>query len=575
MRKQLINLFFVLICFSISAQVSFNDEATDLGVVTNYGISQYAGGVSFCDFDNDGWDDLTFSSEDGSPIRFYKNNSGIFTEVFPTIADPNSETRQITWGDYDNDGDKDLFVTSLNSSNILYRNDGNLVFTDVTTFSGFNTAVLYTVGASWGDYNNDSYLDIFLSSRDPDQIIPNRLYKNNGDGTFIDVSVVAGIKTSDGDLSFCSSFFDYNNDGWQDIYVANDKSNNSNTLYKNNADGTFTDVSIASGTDISIDAMSTTIEDYNQDGWQDIYVTNTQAGNQLLKNNGDGTFTNVAVSAGVSFFSIAWGAVFLDADNDLDMDLYVSGMLDGSDPSLLPSAFYECQSDNTFIIPNSAGFANDNATSFSNAIGDINNDGLADIAVVNFSPRNMFLWKNECSDNNNWIKVGLEGTSSNRDGIGSTIEVTVGGKTYYRYTLSGEGYESQNSSYEFFGLGSFTTIDSIKIKWLSGTIDTLTDVPANQTLNITEGSTLSVNDINFESELIIYPNPVSTLLFFKNVSNQDFDIKIYDIKGQFVLRQSINSNNRHINLAHLDRGIYIVNYIDINKNSLNKFIVKK
>ena len=581
MKLKLLYSFITISILSsnLYAQILFEDNAATLGILTNYGISQFGGGVSFCDFDNDGWDDLTFSSQDGDPIRFYKNNNGSFNQIFPNIVDPNSETRQLTWGDYDNDGDKDLFVTSLNASNRLYRNDGGLNFTDVTISAGFNTAVLYTIGASWGDINNDGLLDIFLSSRDPNEIIPNRLYKNNGNGTFTNISATAGIITSEGDLSFCSAFFDFNKDGWQDIYIANDKGQNSNTLYKNNGDETFTDVSVSSGTNLAIDAMSTTIEDYNQDGWQDIYVTNTQGGNYLLKNNGDDTFTNTTNTAGTGFYSIAWGSVFLDGDNDLDMDLYVSGMLDGSNPSLLPSAFYENQGDNTFLIPPSAGFNNDTATSFSNAIGDFNHDGLSDIVVVNFSPRNMFLWQNKNANANNWIKIGLEGTSSNRDGIGATIELTVGGNTYYRYTLSGEGYESQNSNYELFGLSNYTNIDSIVVKWLGGTIDTFTNVSVNQTLNIMEGSTLGLNNPELlKNNVSVYPNPSNDGHFNLQFKNLDLNsssiniIKIIDVTGKKIETINITNDLILLDLSAYSKGVYFLK-ISINDIAIIKKVI--
>ncbi|MCP4801292.1 MAG: VCBS repeat-containing protein, partial [Bacteroidetes bacterium] len=175
-------------------------------------------------------------------------------------------------------------------------------------------------------------------------------YRNNGDATFTDVSSSAGISNLN-HLSLCASFFDFNNDGWQDIYIANDRFTTSNILYKNNGNGTFTDVSSSSGSGITMDAMSTTIGDYNSDGFLDIYITNTSSGNYFLENNGDETFTNIASSNGTLFQSISWGAVFLDADNDSDLDLYVSGMRDGTSGQL-PSAFY--QNDNgVFTIPSS------------------------------------------------------------------------------------------------------------------------------------------------------------------------------------------------------------------------------
>ena len=224
--------------------------------------------------------------------------------------------------------------------------------------------------------DNDGDLDLFISNRDDTNYTEiNQLYRND-DGTFVDITATAGISNVPS-LSFCSAFFDYDNDGDQDIYVANDKSD-MNILYQNNGSGSFVDVSIVSGAGIIIDAMSTTIGDYNGDGWFDIYVTNTTAGNQLLKNNGNGTFTNVALESGTEFLSVAWGSVFLDADNDADLDLYVSSVID-ENSILLPSAFYENQGDETYQIPSGIGFANDTRESYSNAIGDFNNDGLPDL----------------------------------------------------------------------------------------------------------------------------------------------------------------------------------------------------
>ena len=158
-------------------------------------------------------------------------------------------------------------------------------FTDITVSSGITTETMKSWGGAWGDYNNDGYLDLFLSNRDiVNRDYPNLLYKNNGDNTFTDVSNLVGISNVN-HISFCASFFDFNNDGWQDIYIINDRYNTSNIMYKNNGNGTFTDVSAASGTNISIDAMSSAIGDYNNDGWLDIYVTNTTLGNYFLKNN--------------------------------------------------------------------------------------------------------------------------------------------------------------------------------------------------------------------------------------------------------------------------------------------------
>ena len=573
-KKLLLSILFI--SYNLNAQISFSENSTFLGITANYGTipGGFGGGISFCDFDNDGWDDLTFSTASGTPVKFFKNNSGNFTEVTLGGVTPSSEeSRQVIWIDYDNDGDKDLFVANLEGSNKLYKNNGSFSFTDETAAAGFDTSNLYTIGCSWGDYNNDGYLDAFLCFRDPPESNPNKLYMNNGDGTFSDVTGSSGLDNSDGHLSFCSSFFDYDNDGWQDIYIANDKSNNKNIMYHNNGDGTFTDTSVSTGTDLGIDAMSTTISDYDNDGDLDIYVTNTYEGNVFLRNNGNSTFTDVADTNGTLMESVAWGAVFLDADNDMDQDLYVSGMLTSAS-SDLPSAFYENNGSGIFSIPTNAGFSSDDAVSFSNAIGDIDNDGFPDISVSNFSPRNHFLFKNNNSTNN-YLKVKLEGTTSNKDGIGSWIQAYIDDIPQNRYTLAGEGYTSQNSNYEFFGLGSETMIDSLKVTWLSGIVDVLYDVPVNQSLTIAEGSTLSID--NFSTDIFkIYPNPSNNGKFQINLYNfnrsEVYTISLHDTLGRELFSRELNSLEDEIDVSNYNSGIYFLK-INNGENSTIKRLI--
>lgn len=478
----IISCLFLQIC---AAQLSFQDRASALGVGFSYGQSYLGGGVSFYDFDGDGWDDLTFATDENQEVLFFRNTGSTFEQVDFGINET-FETKQVLWVDYDNDGDKDFFATSITGLNVFYQNNGDMTFTDITQTSGLYTENLFTYGATFGDIDNDGDLDLYIVHRDVTTLNQKNLLYKNEEGTYVDITDSAGL-TSDNDLSFCASFFDYDNDGDQDLYVSNDKYTKINRLYKNNGDLTFQDVSVESGAGMAIDAMSTTIGDYNNDGWFDIYVTNTTQGNYHLRNNGDGTFTNEATELGTGFYSIAWGSVFLDAENDSDLDLYVSGMLDGS--SGLPSAFYENEN-GLFVIPEDIGFDNDTRTSFSNAIGDINNDGYPDIVVMNDTDPN-FLWQNNSTKSNNWLKVKLQGTTSNRDGIGSVIEVVASGKSQYRYTVCGEGYLGQNSGHEFFGLGNAETVTSLKITWLSGIIDVFENLEVNQSFIIIEGSGIS------------------------------------------------------------------------------------
>ena len=581
-------VFILFLIFSnlSNAQLAFEDVATQVGVNYSYGDSEYGGGVSFADFNNDGWDDITYATEDGAQIYFFENNNGVFNLVTLNGISNTYKTKQVIWIDYDNDGDKDLFVTAIEGINEFYRNDGGMNFTNISSTIGFFQTDLFTYGTSFGDIDNDGDLDAFISNRtSTEQNQRNYLYRND-EGTFVDITQSSGIPIEDEEgnensqLSFCTMFFDYNKDGFQDIYLANDKTDNINRLYKNLGNGTFEDVSVASGSGIAVNAMTTTLGDYNNDGWFDIYITNTQSsqagnGNVLLKNNGDGTFTNVAEETGTTFNSLAWGAVFLDADNDTLLDLYVSGGFDGSIGSFLSAAFYHQQNDGIFVIPQNIGFENDTRKSFSNAIGDINNDGKPDIIVCNDTENN-FLWENKTTNNNNWLKVKLEGVTTNRDGIGNTIEIFINGRSQYRYTLAGEGYISQNSYHEFFGLGEATEVDYVKVTWTgTNTEDIIYDVNANQSITIKEGiGVLTSNDIQTNSLFSLYPNPSYDGVFKLSVNNNKSNtLKVYDLAGRLILKIKNLKDKDQFSLNHCKKGIYLAKVSSDHKSSTIKLVL--
>ena len=570
-------IFFLVFLFffpTVNAQISFEDVANEIGTAYSYGTSTWGGGVSFADFDNDGWDDLTFASEEGTEIYFLKNNDGIFNSISLNGISNTFKTKQVIWVDYDNDGDQDLFVTGFEGVNKFYKNDGDMNFTDISSTIGFFQTDLFTYGVSFADMDNDGDLDAFISNRDgvaDDQ--RNYLYRND-EGTYIDITASAGLSMSS-HLSFCSIIFDYNNDGFQDIYISNDKPDNLNILYKNNGDGTFDDVSEYSGAGIGINAMTTTIGDYNNDGWFDIYITNTPEGNELLRNNGDGTFTNVAEATATTFNSVGWGAVFLDADSDGLLDLYVSSDFDGSVGSFLSAAFYHQQNNETFIIPENIGFQDDTRKSYTNAIGDIDNDGKPDIVVGNDIEPN-FLWANTTVNENNWLKVKLEGVISNRDGIGNTIEINIDGQSQYRYTLAGEGYLSQNSFYEFFGMGNATEVDYVKVTWTAtGETEIINNIAANQAIIIKEGSGILSSENNLkDTTFSIYPNPSSNGIFKLSVLNQEkVSVQVFDISGRLITKKNDVRDNDQINLSQYQKGIYIARLSSETKNKTLKLVV--
>jgi len=560
------------------AQTYFENRAENLGANVVFEGSILGAGISFYDYNNDGLDDITLAAAQNNNHVFLRNTGGFYVEDDLDISSGGVQAKQINWVDFDNDGDADFFAASDVGKCRLYRNDGDGVYTEISEESGIPQEVFDFFGASWGDYNNDGYLDFFLSVRDPNQQDPNLLYRNNGDGTFTDVTIEAGLDTT-GFLSFCSAFFDYDKDGFQDVYIANDKFSTPNLLYHNNGDGTFESVGVETGTDLYMGAMSTTIDDYNHDGWLDVYVTNFfppendtgVVGNAFLLNNGDGTFTNVAEENGTRFDSTGWGAVFLDADNDTNHDLYVSGNI--SDAStFLEAAFYENQGDGNFIIPETAGFDGDDGSSFSNAIGDVDNDGYPEIIVMNNGFEEIYLWKNDTPQDNNWLKVKLEGTESNRMGIGSWIKISAGGQEQYHYTLCGEGYLAQNSAYEFFGLGDAETIDSIEVTWLSGQVDFYENIDANVSITIVEGELLNIEEPQIQ-QFQLFPNPAKGIVHINLGEIAQGVFRIYDTTGKVVLEKEVDQQQSVIDITTLSTGFYITRIFTDNGILTRKLVV--
>jgi len=571
-HKIILIVMLLFFCLETSAQINFENNTNNLGINYSPATPYLGSGVSFADFDNDGWDDLSFASGNGQNLRFYKNNNGIFVLVSLNIGVINYETKQINWIDIDNDGDKDLFITSATSGNKIFENLGGFNFNDITASSGFPVQNIYTNGATWGDFDNDGYIDVFLSNKGAtsDIIIPNYLYKNNGNGTFTDVSNSAGIDANS-HQTFCAVFLDINNDGWPDIYTSTDKAYNLNQLYKNNGDGTFEEIGLPSGTNLAFNAMSTTVGDYNNDGFIDIYVTNG-GDTALLVNNGNETFSNQSVSTGCEHGGFTWGAVFLDADLDADLDLYVSSSLYNI-PSINTSVFYEQLNGNLFQIPNNIGFIGDEKQSYCNAIGDINNDGYPDIVVTNGDNQTVDVWENESITSNHWLKITLEGTLSNRDGIGAIIEISINGQKQFRQTQCGEGYLTQNSSTEFFGLGQNSTIDYVKVKWPSGVIDLLENLNADQTMHIVENSNaLSLRDDRL-SYVTVYPNPTNETVTLQS-KNSLSKVSVFNALSQKVLSRSLSQKKHDLNLSHLKTGIYFLHITDSESRTQIEHIIK-
>ncbi|MDX1627327.1 MAG: FG-GAP-like repeat-containing protein [Fulvivirga sp.] len=480
-------------------EIIYENTAGSLGIDHTFGQEVPSGGVSLIDFNQDGLDDITLSTGDGFYNRFFVNTGNGFSEIEIDLPGTDGEAKQIIWADYDNDGDQDLFIAYASSNNFLFRNDGQLNFTDVTEAAGLKREFIPTYGATWGDYDRDGFLDIYMTDRklNTGGTASNHLFKNNGDGTFTETTHYAAVSDSN-KAPHCASFFDFNNDGWEDIYVAQDKYLG-NSLFLNNGNGSFSNVSESTRSGLALNAMSVTVGDFDENHYLDIYITNTEEGNKLLRNEGNQKFVEVAENTNTSFYSVGWGALFLDVDNDTDLDLYVSG--DYSRDAGPKSILYVKEDSGPYT---EMQLPNDNARSFANAWADFDNNGLLDIVVNNSSPDKSAVWYNKTANNNNWVKFSLKGIVSNRDGIGTRIELFFDNHSIVSQKISGYGFLGQNSGNIHFGIGNATSIDSVYIKWPSGHIDVLKNVESNKLHHITEGQ---YND--FEAKII--KPPVNTI----------------------------------------------------------------
>lgn len=482
-------------------------------------------GCAFFDYNGDGYLDLytvngCYLEEindpeyaDLQPVNhlYHNNGDGTFRDVtdIAGVGDPGYGIGCVV-GDYDNDGDSDLFVTNY-GGDVLYRNNGDDTFTDVTEEAGVGST-LWGVGAVFLDYDNDGYLDLYVGNYlefDPEYRLyyeadefpgplayPGQrdiLYRNNGDGTFTDVTESAGVLNEGRAMGVLSS--DFNDDGWVDIFVANDAMEN--YLYRNNVDGTFSEVGFESGVAFSehgdaASSMGGDFADFDMDGDLDLLVPD-MVFNSFYRNIGNGFFEDVSAQVGIAEISgqyWSWGGDLFDYDNDGDLDLIISNgdghRLDTQEELFLanvPSpdggrAFMD-------IAGESGEFFRHKSVSRGMAVGDYDNDGDLDIFIVNLDQPSILL-RNDGGNSNHWIMIQLKGTKSNRDGIGARVTVRAGDLTQMEEKKTGTSYLSQNDPRLHFGLGHRTRIDEIVIRWPGGTVQRLADIDSDQVISVVE-----------------------------------------------------------------------------------------
>jgi len=517
--KRLLRITLICIFPALSAQ-NFTESSEQYGI-NSFAYGEYGNGISAYDWNKDGFDDLVLLTMDSLP-QFFLNNGNGFTRVFFAGIEVNNDIKSINWVDFNNDGFPDLSFNSNRGGPTLYRNNGDFSFLDVTEASGIiQRHSDWGFGHNWGDYNQDGFLDVFYANYNWADYEDgyNHLYKSNGDGTFVETTEEVGIGLNK-EPTFVGLWCDYNNDNLTDLYVLNDRNSYQNYLYVNTGSDILLDQSESIFFDIIMDSMTASSGDFNNDGLFDIYITNTPGfGNKFFRNSEMG-FQESASIYGLQMFEWSWGAVWIDALNNGWQDLFVV-----TQPNVAfgrpGKHFFFNNTGSSFDININAGFAGSEDWTFSTARGDFNNDGKPDLITHSYAPLGTELWINSSNNAGNYLKVRLEGLVSNKDAIGCRLELYTSQGNQYRYTYCGEQYISQNSQWQFFGLGNLQTVDSLIIIWPSGVQDFFVDIQANQSLVIEEGSSM-INPIQIELGELIFCEGDSVVFYAGNFESYNW-----------------------------------------------------
>ncbi len=523
----------------VAAQAGLTAPVVYGGIDSKSYIVEVVGcGMAFFDYDNDGWIDLFVlngtrleGAPPGTTNRLYKNNrDGTFTDVTEKAGLVRTGwASAVTVGDYDNDGHDDLFITYYGHY-VLYRNNGDGTFTDVTEKAGLRQeAVRFGSGCTWVDYDRDGHLDLFVATYlnttleklprpgdNPDcawrgvpvncgpRGLPTgyvQLYRNNGDGTFTDVSEQSGVAKASGAYPMTAVAADYDNDGWPDIYVACDST--PSWLFRNQHDGTFREEALERGAALSEDGMEQAgmgvgVGDYDLDGNLDIFKTHfADDTNVLYRNDGKGNFDDFTIRAGIGVETryVGWGAGMVDLDNDGLPDLF---MVTGSVypeverklpnyPFRTPRLVFRNLGDGRFeeLIEEAGPGVAAVHTSRGCAFGDFDNDGDVDIVVMNMNEPPSLL-RNDVTGSGHWLKVLLVGVKSNRSAIGARVTAAYGGRVQAQEVTAQASFYSANDRRLHFGLGAATSAD-LTIRWPNGESEHIKAVAADQLIVVREG----------------------------------------------------------------------------------------
>jgi len=593
MKKYLIILSIVFSgnCFLI---------AQDFVKVTNSAVSIDSGAsrsVNWIDYDNDNDLDLFISTgyRYGDDNFLYKNDNGTFVRIFnQPLVDDSLPSDGSSWGDFNNDGFPDLCVVNWwNKITLLYSNQGNGNFTFLSS-SVVCTQPSYSETCSWGDYNNDGLLDLFVTNSDgPNH--RNYLFKNTGGGNFIKIDT--GTVVSETAFARGINWVDIDNDRDLDIFVCRE-GNRNEFLYKNNGGGYFTKVTDSPLTTNGGESWSGSWGDYDNDGDLDVFVTNhSNQPNFLFRNDGNFSFTKITTGLLVTepgYNSVGgWG----DYDNDGDLDIFVSQSYASPINQKLVNKLFK----NLLIETGTASFekittgplVNDSGFTYGFAWGDYDNDGDLDLAEANTFGENQknALYKNELSNGNKWINIKCVGMVTNKSAIGTKVRVKAninGNPVWQLQEIDGQsGYCGQNLILHF-GFGNATVIDSIKIEWPAGGDQYFTNVPLNRDVTITEnGIIISINEkkTNADMNYVLhqnFPNPFNpkTKINYELRVTNYVSLKVYDILGNEVAllidkKQNAGNHSVEFDGSNLSGGVYFYTLKTENFTETKKMLMIK
>jgi len=522
--------------YSQAQAVTFTDASSKLG------SSQGSYWSCAVDMNNDDLDDIVRVA--GTKVRIdYQNADGTFTQANYTVNQQNQPNFSIAAGDIDKNGYNDLLFAGFTRVSFIYANSDGTAYTE-----DFKTDSIVTQRSNFIDINNDGNLDAFVCDDEKE----NAPYLNDGSGNLsIDYPL---IHTANLEGNYSSIWTDYDNDRDIDLYITKcvhgapiGTPSRTNLLYRNNGDGTYTEVGASANMDDNRQGWTTVMEDFDNDGDMDAFIVNHDQGNLFMDNNGNGTFTDIISSTNLPIMDLgAKEAVGADFNNDGYVDILTQ----------LGDSLYLNNGDGTFSVQTGVPFNE-------GAIGDFNNDGFLDVTFQNK------MWLNT-PNSNHWLRVRTVGTTSNINGIGARIEITGSFGKQIREVRSGEGYRHMSSLFTHFGLGSATSITEMTVYWPSGTVD-IFHPGIDQLVTVTEGSTLNIKP-EFLTDLNIYPNPVDKNINIK--TNEDLSgsiVTVFDILGRRMLNEKLSSS-KTINVTSLKTGYYFLRVQAKGKSIKKKFM---